>query len=98
MSNNDEDDKYINVNCVLKLFANPNLTTPHFTEPVHPSYQLQLDVYSFLLKVMGYDTTNKAYLAFYYPDECELHKGILNKTIFSIIILKPKLLFNKNEN
>ena len=25
---------------------------------------------------MCYDTTNKAYLAFYYPDECELHKGM----------------------
>lgn len=25
---------------------------------------------------MGYDTTNKAYLAFYYPDECELHEGM----------------------
>lgn len=45
-------------------------------EDVHPSYQLQLDVYSFLLKLMGYDTTNKAYLAFYYPDECDLHNGM----------------------
>jgi hypothetical protein len=45
-------------------------------ENVHPSYQLQLDVYSYLLKAMGYDTTNKAYLAFYYPDECELHNGM----------------------
>ena len=43
---------------------------------VHPSYQLQLDVYSFLIKAMGYDTTNKAYLAFYYPDECDLHNGM----------------------
>ena len=43
---------------------------------IHPSYQLQLDVYSFLLKKMGYDTTDKAYLAFYYPDECELHEGM----------------------
>ena len=45
-------------------------------EDVHPSYQLQLDVYSYLLKAMGYDTTNKAYLAFYYPDACELHEGM----------------------
>jgi len=36
-------------------------------ESVHPSYQLQLDVYSFLLKAMGCETTDKAYLAFYYP-------------------------------
>lgn len=25
---------------------------------------------------MCYDTTNKAYSAFYYPDECELHEGM----------------------
>jgi len=52
---------------------------------VHPSYQLQLDVYSFLLKKMGYDTANKAYLAFYYPDECELHEGMpFNCTILEV--------------
>ncbi len=52
---------------------------------VHPSYQHQLDVYSFLLKAMGYDTTNKAYLAFYYPDECELHEGMpFNCTVIEV--------------
>lgn len=35
-----------------------------------------MDVYSYLLKAMGYDTTNNAYLAFYYPEECELHEGM----------------------
>jgi len=45
-------------------------------ENVHRSYQLQMDVYSYLLKAMGYETTNKAYLAFYYPDECDLHNGM----------------------
>lgn len=45
-------------------------------EDVHSSYQLQLNVYSYLLKAMGYKTTNKAYLAFYYPDDCELHNGM----------------------
>ena len=35
---------------------------------------------------MGYDTTNKAYLAFYYPDECELHNGMS----FSCTILEVK--------
>jgi len=45
-------------------------------ENVHSSYQLQLDVYSYLLKALGYKTTNKAYLAFYYPDDCELHNGM----------------------
>ena len=45
-------------------------------EDVHSSYQLQLNVYSYLLKMMGYKTTNKAYLAYYYPDDCELHNGM----------------------
>jgi len=45
-------------------------------ENVHSSYQLQLNVYSYLLKAMGYKTTNKAYLAYYYPDDCELHNGM----------------------
>ena len=45
-------------------------------EEVHPSYRLQLNVYSYLIKAMGYKTTNKAYLAFYYPDDCELHNGM----------------------
>jgi len=58
---------------------------------VHPSYQLQLDVYSFLLKKMGYDTTNKAYLAFYYPDECELHKGMP----FNCTIIEMKTNFSR---
>lgn len=45
-------------------------------DDVHSSYQLQLNVYSYLLKALGYKTTNKAYLAFYYPDDCELHNGM----------------------
>jgi len=54
-------------------------------EDVHRSYQLQLDVYSYLLKAMGYETTNKAYLAFYYPDECELHEGMpFNCTVIEV--------------
>jgi CRISPR/Cas system-associated exonuclease Cas4 (RecB family) len=45
-------------------------------ENIHRSYQLQMDVYSYLLKAMDYKTTNKAFLAFYYPDECDLHNGM----------------------
>lgn len=45
-------------------------------DDVHSAYQLQMDVYSYLLKALGYRTTNKAYLAFYYPDECDLHEGM----------------------
>ena len=32
---------------------------------IYPSYQLQLDVYTFLLQKMGYKTRPKAYLAFF---------------------------------
>ena len=42
----------------------------------HPAYQLQLDSYSFLLEVNNYKTTDMAYLAYYYPNEGELHKGM----------------------
>jgi hypothetical protein len=45
-------------------------------EGTHPAYQLQLDVYSYLLKAKGYKTTNNAYLAYYYPDDCDLHNGM----------------------
>lgn len=43
---------------------------------VHPSYQLQMDIYSYMLKELGYKTTNKAFLAYYYPDDCDLHNGL----------------------
>jgi len=42
----------------------------------HPAYQLQLDIYSYLLKVNGYKTTNKAFLAYYHPDDCDIHNGM----------------------
>jgi len=45
-------------------------------ETPHPAYQLQLDVYSYLLKKNGYSTTNIGYLAFYYPCDCDLHDGL----------------------
>lgn len=45
-------------------------------EKIHSSYRLQLDVYSYLLKVNEYDTVDKAFLAFYCPDESEIHEGM----------------------
>lgn len=45
-------------------------------ETPHPAYQLQLDVYSYLLKMNGYSTKNLAYLAFYYPCDCDIHDGL----------------------
>ena len=53
---------------------------------VHPSYKLQMSIYSYLLKEMGYKTTNKAYLAYFTPDECELHAGMkINCSIIEVI-------------
>jgi len=63
-------------------------------ENVHPSYQLQLDAYSYLLKKMGYDTISKAYLAFYYPDECELHNGMT----FNCTVIEVKTNFSRVNN
>ena len=45
-------------------------------DSIHTSYQLQMDVYSFLLKKNGYKTANRAFLAFYYPEHCEVHSGL----------------------
>lgn len=45
-------------------------------EETHKAHVLQMDVYSFLLKVNNYKTTNKAYLAYYYPDDCDIHDGL----------------------
>jgi len=45
-------------------------------EEVHNAYLLQMDVYSFLLMVKGYKTTDKAYLAYYYPCDCDVHDGL----------------------
>ena len=43
----------------------------------HASHQLQLDVYSYLLKMNNYKTTDKGFLAYYYPcEDCELHEGL----------------------
>ena len=54
-------------------------------ENVHSAYQLQLNVYSYLLKAMGYRTTNKAFLVYYYPDECDLHNGMpFNCTVIEV--------------
>jgi len=54
-------------------------------ERIHHSYYVQLSTYSYLLKMMGYRTTNKAYLVYYYPNDCELHRGMpFNCTVMEI--------------
>jgi CRISPR/Cas system-associated exonuclease Cas4 (RecB family) len=52
---------------------------------VHPSYQLQMDFYSYLLKKNGYKTINKAYLTYFTPDYSILHNGLtINCSIFEV--------------
>ena len=43
---------------------------------VHASHQLQMDTYTYLLQMNGFETVNKALLGFYYPDESDLHVGM----------------------
>ena len=43
---------------------------------VHPSYQLQMDVYSYLLRMNGYKIADKAFLGYYSPIDSELHHGM----------------------
>jgi len=58
------------------LVAFDHKTKSKAPEGTHPAYQLQLDVYSYLLQVNGYKTTNKAFLAYYHPDDCDIHNGM----------------------
>ncbi len=59
-----------------EIVAFDHKTKSKAPEEAHPSNQLQLDVYTYLLKMNGYKTANKGYLAFYYPEDCELHDGM----------------------
>lgn len=45
-------------------------------EEAHPSYIVQMDIYCYLLKMNNYNTTNIAYLAYYYPEDSDLHDGL----------------------
>lgn len=62
-------------------------------EEAHPANILQMHIYSYLLKMNGYKTTNKAYLAYYYPEDCELHDGMDMKCT----IIEVKTSFEKAE-
>lgn len=44
-------------------------------ENTHPAYQLQMDVYTFLLEKNNYPTKRLAYLVYYIPKEGLLHNG-----------------------
>jgi hypothetical protein len=43
---------------------------------VHAAHRLQMDVYSYLVKMNGYKTVNKALIGYYFPSDCELHNGL----------------------
>jgi len=44
---------------------------------IHPGVQIQLSVYSYLLNKMGFKTTNRAYVVYYFPGEnIQLHEGM----------------------
>lgn len=67
------------------VIAMDHKTRSDAPDKIHPAYQLQLEVYSFLLRALGYNTISKALLLFYYPDECDLHNGLpFNCKIFEV--------------
>jgi len=45
----------------------------------HSSYQLQMNMYSYLLNKLKYKTKNKAYLIYYCPVDSNLHDGMVIK-------------------
>jgi len=53
-----------------------NKTASKVPQAIHPAVMLQIDVYSYLLMRNGYRTVPKAYLAYYCPEESDLHKGM----------------------
>ena len=42
---------------------------------IHPVFQFQMDVYTFLLEKNGLPVNNKAFLLYFYPQEGPLHEG-----------------------
>ena len=68
-------DDYLELND-LNIAVLDHKTASQAPKAVHPSYQLQMDVYSYLLKKNGYKTSNKAYLIYFTPDHCILHNGM----------------------
>jgi hypothetical protein len=53
-----------------------NKTSSKAPQEIHPSYRTQLDSYTYLLMRNGYKTIPKAYVAYFFPGESDLHKGM----------------------
>lgn len=64
----------------VELFSGDFAPLDHKTrasspEEIHPSFQLQMDIYTLLLEKNGYKTKRVAYLVYYFPIPGELHRG-----------------------
>jgi len=67
-------------------------------EDTHEHYITQMDIYNFLLRKNGYDTTDYAYLLFYYPREVTDTGEVIFDTKLIKIKIDPKRgekVFNK---
>jgi len=67
-------------------------------EDTHEHYQLQMDIYNFLLRKNGYETEDYTYLLFYYPKEVlETGEVIFNTNLIKIqtSAKKGEEIFNK---
>lgn len=77
-------------NAVLKGMLDECLILPHdvyaaldyktrssFPKDIHPSYQLQMDMYTLLLEKNNYKTKGLAYLLYFIPDSAKLDEGII---------------------
>lgn len=60
----------------------------------HPAYQLQMDLYTFLLEKNNYKTNGLAYLLYFIPSTGKLHEGIP----FNVQIIEVKTSIEKALN
>ena len=70
-------------------------------DDTHEHYQLQLDVYNFLLRKNGYETEDYAFLLFYHPKEVLENGNIVFNTDLKkmkVDIKKAEEMFNKAIN
>jgi len=59
-------------------------------DEIHPAYQLQLDVYSYLLQMNEYNTVGKGLLVYYSPNTGDLNSGMPLQCTVMEVITDPK--------
>lgn len=59
-------------------------------EDTHEHYQLQMDLYNFLLRKNGYETEDYAFLLFYYPDKVTETGEVIFETKLIKISVSPE--------